>query len=267
MAITDFKHGVHVILDDDSLSATEPDQHCIYILKMDNKDNRFNPAFCESLNLALDFIETDCKSKSNSSDNYKFAMVITGNEKFYSNGLDLSYLLTTPNPNQFLIDHYEPLMYRFLTFGIPTIAAISGHAFAAGMCLALAQDYRIALSSGRALLSMNELLIKAAIPAGMLSILRAKLANPQVLRDCIRAKRWNIKQAHQDKIIDELASHDLIIEAITFAKSVAIKGDIIPTFSAIKHECYRDACALLLDPKSDRLDPFRFALNITKSKL
>lgn len=35
------------------------------------------------------------------------------------------------------------LLSRLLVFPIPTIAAINGHAFAGGFCLALAHDYRI----------------------------------------------------------------------------------------------------------------------------
>jgi enoyl-CoA hydratase/carnithine racemase len=38
---------------------------------------------------------------------------------------------------------------------VPTIAAINGHAFAAGFILALACDYRV-MTSGRAWCSMNE---------------------------------------------------------------------------------------------------------------
>ena len=38
---------------------------------------------------------------------------------------------------------------------VPTIAAVNGHAFAAGFILALACDYRV-MTSGRAWCSMNE---------------------------------------------------------------------------------------------------------------
>ena len=46
-------------------------------------------------------------------------------------------------------------MYRLLTFPLVTIAAINGHAFAGGMMLALACDFRI-MTSGKGMLSMNE---------------------------------------------------------------------------------------------------------------
>lgn len=250
----DFNFGV-------SLETIQDSEFITFLLIMNAKDNRFNPDFCTALNEALDFITSDQIPKYPQS---KFSMIITGTGRFFSNGLDLNYLLSTDNPNQFLIDHYEPLVYKFLTFGIPTVALINGHAFAGGMCLALAQDYRISTIKCKALLSMNELHIKAAIPAGMLSVLRAKLSSPQILRDCIYARRWTVKEAHKDGIIDLLIEDsDIKIKgaALEFAKSKAIDQKYVQVLHAIKEETYRESSALLLDPKSDKLDPFRFALS------
>ena len=251
--IKDFNFGVN-------LSSAEDDEYLIFILKMSANDNRFNPEFCDSLNSALDFIINEEIPKHLKQ---KYSLIVTGTGRFFSNGLDLKYLLSSPNPNQFLIKYYEPLIYKFLTLGIPTIALVNGHAFAGGMCLALAQDYRLAYSEGKALLSMNELLIRASIPAGMLSVLRAKLISPQILRDCIYARRWTIPQAHKDGIIDELVNYnesELLNETIKFAKSKAVENKFIEVLHSIKEETYREASTLLLDPKSDKLDPFRFAL-------
>lgn len=253
--LKDFNFGV-------TLNTFQDEKYLIFILKMSANDNRFNPDFCDSLNSALDFIILDQIPKHAKQ---KYSLIVTGSGRFFSNGLDLKYLLSTPDPNQFLIKHYEPLIYKFLTLGIPTIALVNGHAFAGGMCLALAQDYRLASSESKALLSMNELLIRASIPAGMLSVLRAKLTSPQILRDCIYARRWTIPQAHKDKIIDEIIiESDILIEAIKFAKSKAVEYKFIDVLHSIKAETYREAVALLLDPKSDKLDPFRFALPTNK---
>ena len=54
--------------------------------------------------------------------------------------------MTQPDPNQFLIEHYEPLLNKFLTFPLPTVALVNGR-FAGGMCLALALDYRVSINS------------------------------------------------------------------------------------------------------------------------
>lgn len=250
--LKDFDFGV-------TLSCSSDSENLIFIVKMSADDNRFNPDFCNALNSALDYI---IKEEIPKHRQQKYSLIITGSRRFFSNGLDLKYLLSTPDPNQFLIKHYEPMLYKFLTLGIPTIALVNGHAFAGGMCLALAQDYRVAPSNGKALLSMNELLIRASIPAGMLSVLRAKLATPQILLDCIYARRWTIPQAHKDGIIDLLINNETesLTEVIEFAKTKAVGYDYIEVLHSIKEETYREASALLLDPKSDKLDPFRFAM-------
>lgn len=232
----------------------------IFILKMSANDNRFNPNFCSSLNSALDFISSESFNKTK-----KSALIVTGEGKFFSNGLDLKYLMSLSDPNRFLIEHYEPLINKFLTFPLPTIALINGHAFAGGLCLALALDYRLAVGGveRRVLMSMNELLIKASIPAGMLAVLRAKLPSSQVLRDCIYARRWTVPEAFKDGIIDNILQS--MSDVIEFVKLKAIEPEFGHVLQSIKCETYREASNLLLDPKSDKLDPFRFALK--KSKL
>lgn len=61
-------------------------------------------------------------------------------DRFYSNGLDLPLAMRTP---MFFPRILNALLGRILTFPIPTIAAINGHAFAGGFTLALAHDFRV----------------------------------------------------------------------------------------------------------------------------
>lgn len=138
------------------------------------------------------------------------------------------------------------------------MAAVDGHAFAAGFVLALAQDYRVAAPTARSLFCMNELLIRAGVPSGMMGVLKSKLGSPQLLRECIFAKRWNVQQAKQDGIIDELIPADQMLE---FARSKAIPYDQFAVLNGIKQETYREAVALLTDPKLNQANPFRFVLS------
>lgn len=216
-------------------------------------DNRFNVDFCEALSAALDFVDAQVQANQE----HKFALLIRGAGKFFSNGLDLKYLLKLPDPHSFLKEIYQPLIERFLTLGMSTIAVLDGHAFAAGFVLALAQDYRVAAASSKALFCMNELLIRAAVPSGMMGVLKAKLGTPQLLRECIFAKRWNVHQAKQDGIIDAFVEAD---QLIAFARSKAIPFTQTAVLKGIKQETYREAVALLTDPKLNALDPFRFVL-------
>lgn len=54
----------------------------------------------------------------------------------------------------------DRVLLRFLTFPVPTIAAVNGHCFAAGMTLALSCDYRVMKfdesGKAKAFMCMNE---------------------------------------------------------------------------------------------------------------
>lgn len=92
----------------------------LYILHMHNADNRFTIEFVAALNQALDIIE---KAFHTSEDLEDAALVTTGNDKIYSNGLDLAGAMINPT----FMDGYLLLLRRLLTFCIPTVAAINGY--------------------------------------------------------------------------------------------------------------------------------------------
>jgi len=232
----------------------------LFRLQLLAKENRFNPEFCQSLSNALDHVQ---RFASTVDERTKLALLTCGNGRFFSNGLDLGFLLTQKDPNSFLAHTYRPLMARMLALPMPTIALVNGHAFAAGMVMALCHDYRIVYPEARALWSMNELLIKAVIPAGMMGVLRAKVRDPQVLRDCIMADRWTTKESLSLGLADCQLPEASLDAAADFARAKACPRGRCAVLQAIKCDAYKDAIALLASPQSDVDDPFRFALGTT----
>ena len=103
----------------------------LFIITMKNGENRIDTTFCQTMFTILDEIEAFCEEM----DGTPAALITTSEGKFYSNGLDLEHALSTPG---FFEDYYLALMERFLTFRIPTVAALNGHAFAGGCMMALA---------------------------------------------------------------------------------------------------------------------------------
>lgn len=67
-------------------------------------------------------------------------------------GLDFERAIADPN---FFDDLLNPLYTKLLSFPIPTVASIGGHAFAAGFALGLVHDYRV-MNGARGYLCMNE---------------------------------------------------------------------------------------------------------------
>mmetsp|Transcript_8387 Transcript_8387/g.10064 ORF Transcript_8387/g.10064 Transcript_8387/m.10064 type:complete len:162 (+) Transcript_8387:98-583(+) len=101
------------------------------------KEHRINPTAIEALHQALDCVlESDFR-----------AVVVTGEGRFFCNGLDLQWIDANPSRGEELQLMTEKLLARLLVFPLPTIAGVNGHMCAAGAMLGLAFDYRIMIDN------------------------------------------------------------------------------------------------------------------------
>ncbi|KDQ15208.1 hypothetical protein BOTBODRAFT_54820 [Botryobasidium botryosum FD-172 SS1] len=203
----------------------------LWILELRNGvDNRLTqPLLVGVLKPALDAVETDWRatrgrSSNNPNEWAPAALIITGKldqDKFFSNGFEFANI----KGDRLWFPHtFDPIALRLMSFPIPTIAAINGHAFAAGFVLSLLCDYRV-MTSGKAWCSMNEVLFGAPLPVSFVHILKSKLPSPAVLRACtLEGKRFTAQEAHALGIVDELAdggSAGVLSKAEEVAKRVA----------------------------------------------
>src|SRR5689334_10081678 len=92
----------------------------VAIVTLADGENRFHPDLLDACEAALDEVEkTDGP----------VAVVLTGEGKFFSNGLDLAYLaVATPDEREANIARVQRLLARVLGFPAYTVAAIGGHA-------------------------------------------------------------------------------------------------------------------------------------------
>jgi len=128
------------------------------------------------------------------------AVVITGQGRFFSNGLDYEKAMKNP---RFFEEVFDPVMYRLLTFPLVTIAAINGHAFAGGMVLALACDYRI-MTSGKGMMCMNEISFGSPLPNSFASLLNLRIPHPQHIRNTLLGHRFSQKDLIGMGLVDEV---------------------------------------------------------------
>lgn len=119
-------------------------------------EHRFTPTSIPEIMAALDEVEADPKAA---------ALVTLGEGKFFSNGLSLSLENRGSMENMQLIDKFHALLKRMLTFPMPTIAAISGHAVAGGCMFALAHDYRF-MRADKGFMFLSEIDIKLPFSPG-----------------------------------------------------------------------------------------------------
>ena len=208
----------------------------VFILTMEAGENRFNPAFIKAMNQALDQAEGSPGPA---------ALVTTGGEeKFYSNGLDLTWLMGEgKNEWKTFIPEVLKFLGRLMAFPVPTVAAMNGHAFAAGAMLALAHDYRV-MRADRGFFCLPEVDIKIPLAPGMNSLIKCRLS-PTVFRDTVlTGKRIGGSEAKSLGIVDEAVPLDQVLpKAIEIATGLAAKDRKI--FGTLKREMYRESIDLL----------------------
>lgn len=136
------------------------------------------------------------------------ALILVANRKqnkFFSNGFDFPTISTKPH---FIPNSFDPILKHLLGFPIPVIAAINGHAFAAGFMLTMACDYRI-MKAQKAWLCMNELLFGGPIPHSFALLFNAKSTDAMVVRKIfLEGHRFTASEALEAKLVDELADGD-----------------------------------------------------------
>jgi Delta3-Delta2-enoyl-CoA isomerase len=140
--------------------------------------------FCHTLILALDIIETT----------HSPGVIITTSAvaKFYSNGLDLNHVQQTPH---FFTDSLWRLFYRFITYPMPTVALVNGHAFAGGLMLAMMHDYRI-MNPHRGFVCLIGLELGYSLRPPMLSVFREKVSPTTLRRMILEAVRFKVSSTY-----------------------------------------------------------------------
>lgn len=137
--------------------------------------------FCQAILLALDILET----------RHAPGVVITtsGISKFYSNGLDLEHASFTPG---FFPESLYALWRRVLTYPMPTIALLNGHAFAGALMLAMMHDYRI-MNPHKGYLCLNEVELGVPLRPPMSGVFRQKVSHQTYRRLVLEAYRFKVR--------------------------------------------------------------------------
>ncbi len=138
----------------------------VTVITMRNGENRFNAESVAGLTAAV--AEAAGRERP---------LVLTGEGKFFSNGLDLDWLRGDGRDSSAeMFKALYDLMASLLTFPGVTVAAINGHAFGAGLILSACADYRVMRSDrgyfcfpevdlGMAMSDEFDAIIKATLPA------------------------------------------------------------------------------------------------------
>src|SRR6201991_1357412 len=168
-------------------------------LNLGDDENRFSPDWLATVNGFLDRIESG-EAK---------ALVTTGDGKFYSNGLDLDWLAAHSDQGDRYIDQVQQLLARVLVAGVPTVAAINGHAFGAGAMLGIAHDFRV-MRVDRGYYCFPEVDIRIPFTPGMAAVIQATLAPQTAVAAMTTGRRLGGAEAAAIGIVDATAEEDAV---------------------------------------------------------
>lgn len=201
----------------------------VFILRMQSGENRFNPDSLTAINRALDEVEGTPGAA---------ALVTTGEGKFYSNGLDLDFMMKNPEEGAAVGDGLGRLLERILVFPMVTVAALNGHAFAGGGILAMAHDYRI-MREDRGWFCLPEVDIKIPFSQAMAQMIRARLPADTARDAMLSGRRYSAAEAVAGGIAGRAVPEaEVVPTAVALAQPLAEKDRT--TMGAIKKAMFAD---------------------------
>jgi Delta3-Delta2-enoyl-CoA isomerase len=206
----------------------------VRVLHMRNDENRFNWDSIRALHAALDEVEAV---------EGPVALVTTGEGKFFSNGLDLDWLMAgSQEETAGFIPEVHRLLGRVLGFPAVTVAAVNGHAFAGGGMLAVAHDY-VVMREDRGYWCLPEVDLGLPLTPGMYAVVAAHVPRRTMRDAALTGRRYSGPEALAAGVVDEIAADgDVLDRAVARAAELAGKNrDVIREH---KRLMYGDAAAL-----------------------
>jgi enoyl-CoA hydratase len=181
------------------------------------------------------------------------AVVLVGRDGFFSAGVDLKQAPTLDHDGQSaMVEGINRLVAGWYGLSRPMVCAVSGHAIAGGLILALCGDYRVGPAEGR--FGLTELRVGIPYPAAAMAVVRAELSPPAARRLTLQAQLVGPERALELGVLDELAaSGQVLARALEVAGALAaLPGG---AYSTVKRQLRGPTIAALRDIVDRRSDP------------
>jgi enoyl-CoA hydratase/carnithine racemase len=197
----------------------------VYVLDLGDGENRFHPDWLAAMNTALDEVERT-----------PAPLVTTASSRIYSNGLDLDWLGQHGDQLRSYVAEVQGLLARVLAFPTPTVAAIPGHAFAAGAMFALAHDFRV-MRADRGFFCLPEVDIDIPFTPGMAALIQSRLTPATAHEAMTTGRRFGGADAATAGLVDQAVPEDDVLPR-ALERARALTGKNPRTLAAIKTQMY-----------------------------
>lgn len=186
----------------------------VWILRMTAGENRFTQDWLDAVRAALDQVEAAPGPA---------ALVTTGQGRFYTNGLDLDWLAARGDAAARFLAGLTRLLGRLVTFPVPTVAAVNGHAFGAGAVLAVAHDFLV-MREDRGYWCLPEADLGLPLTPALFAVVAAKLPARGGQEAILTGRRYGGAAAAAAGIVHQAVPEDQVLaRAVELAAGLAGK--------------------------------------------
>ena len=189
----------------------------VAIVTMNNGENRHNPDFAEAMHATYADVMADAEIK---------AIVLTSSDpKNFSLGVDLGWFLKSSAAKDF--DGMNKWLHRngdvfrtYLMSPVPTIAAITGHAFGNGAMLAGACDFRF-MRGDRGYFCLPEIDLGIQLAPSMLQWMKKAIPYHLLMRMLWTGEKVGAAELEKHNVIIKACANaeETLSEAIAFART------------------------------------------------
>ncbi|MGZ6957794.1 MAG: enoyl-CoA hydratase/isomerase family protein [Acidimicrobiia bacterium] len=186
----------------------------VLIVRWDDGENRVNLDSMAEWHAVLDELE---------SVDGPLAVVVTGTGKFFSNGLDLDRFAAAPGESAPTVESVHLLLGRLLLFPAYTVAAINGHAFAAGAMISACFDARV-MRNDRGYWCLPEVDLGLPFSVGMAAAVTARLPAEAAHDAMLTGRRYTAEDALALGIVVDTSDEARLLDlAVDLAAPIAGK--------------------------------------------
>ncbi|XP_075488699.1 enoyl-CoA delta isomerase 2, peroxisomal-like [Primulina tabacum] len=214
-----------------------------------DQEHRLNPSLISSIRSALAEVKSQAVDGS--------ALITLSEGKFFSNGFDLRHAQVVgvkSGSNQAAVDEllrmvdlFKGVVADMMALPMPTIAAVTGHAAAAGLMLAMSHDY-VTMASSRSVLYMSELDIGMTLPDYFIALIRGKVGSSSDRRRLVlQAAKVRAEDAVAMGIVDSAhgSAEEVVAAAMRTGEELTKKKWSGKAYAGIRLALYPEVCGLL----------------------
>ena len=177
----------------------------VFVIDVGDDENMTSVAWVAAMNELLDEVEAAEGPK---------ALVTTSSApKHFSNGLDTPWMATAESGDVVAyVDSCFRLVHRIMLLGVPTAAAVTGHAFGLGAFVVLAHDQAV-MREDRGFWNLPEVHLAMNFPPGLMNVARSRIAASELARAVVVGHRYTGPDAAAAGIVDEALPLDGLTDA------------------------------------------------------